>query len=284
MGSMDDFAPRGAPLEYWFWKFHAGDLAFLVDFILRRRTDEAEVRVSIWVRGEGRVERLVSRSWSADTNTVSIGGQRLTSSGSTGATADISWELRWQPGEPLVDPRPWFLGPMHPFDMELLLRPAALFSGVVTVAGERFDVIDVPGLLTHYWGRRLAKSWCWISATEFEDSPVRRVEFLIARSGLWGRDRLVLPFAYLWTTDGQRSELTLSPVYGLIRQRRVSNGVAIKTWRINGRRHRLTCTAGADAFNDLGEGIRQTLLADLVFDGHRALAGRTGLEFRDTRG
>ena len=116
------------------------------------------------------------------------------------------------------------------------------------------------------------------------ETPERRVEALIARSGLWGRDPLVLPFAYLWTTDGQRSELTLSPVSGLIRQRRVANGIAVKTWRINGRGHRFTCSAAADAFNDLGEGIRQTLLADLVFDGHRALAGRTGLEFRDTRG
>jgi hypothetical protein len=280
---MDDFASRAAPLEYWFWKFHAGDLAFLVDFILRRRTDQAEVRVSLWVRGEGRVEHLVSRSWSADTNTVSVGDQRLTPSGSTGAAADISWDLRWQPGEPLVDPRPGFLGPMHPFDMELLLRPAARFSGVVTVAGERFDVVDVPGLLTHYWGRRLARSWCWISATEFEDAPERRVEVLIARSGLWGRDPLVLPFAYLWTTDGQRSELTISPVTGLIRQREVSNGIAMDMVRINGRRHRLSCTAGADTFNDLGEGIRQTLLAELIFDGHRAVAGRTGLEFRDAR-
>lgn len=280
---MDDFASRASPLEYWFWKFHAGDLAFLVDFILRRRIDEAEVRVSLWVRGEGRVERLGGGSWSADADAVLIGDQRLTSSGSIGAVADISWQLDWQPGPQLVDPRPRLLGPMHPFDMELLLRPAARFNGVVTVAGERFDVVDVPGLLTHYWGRRLARSWCWISGTEFENAPERRVEVLTAWSGLWGRDAVVLPFAYLWTTDGHRSELTISPVTGLIRQRRLSNGIAIDMMRINGRRHRLTCTAEADTFNDLGEGIRQTLVAELTFDGHRAVAGRSGLEFRDAR-
>lgn len=33
---MDDFESRGAPLEYWFFKFNHGPLAFLVDFITRR--------------------------------------------------------------------------------------------------------------------------------------------------------------------------------------------------------------------------------------------------------
>ena len=44
---MDPFAPRDhAALDYWFWKFHVGDLAFLVDVIVRRRTGTSETRVS----------------------------------------------------------------------------------------------------------------------------------------------------------------------------------------------------------------------------------------------
>jgi hypothetical protein len=60
---MDDFESRGAPLEYWFFKFNHGHLAFLVDFITRRRQQQAEVRLSLWVRGNGRVERACSPSW-----------------------------------------------------------------------------------------------------------------------------------------------------------------------------------------------------------------------------
>lgn len=63
---MDNFASREAPLEYWFGTFNAGDLGFLVDFIVRRRTGEGEVRVSLWVRGHGRVEHQLSDAWSTD--------------------------------------------------------------------------------------------------------------------------------------------------------------------------------------------------------------------------
>ena len=35
--AMEDFQSRGAPLEYWFFKFNSGPLALLVDFIIRRR-------------------------------------------------------------------------------------------------------------------------------------------------------------------------------------------------------------------------------------------------------
>jgi hypothetical protein len=50
--------------------------------------------------------------------------------------------------------------------------------------------------------------------------------------------------------------------------------------RLDVKRHRVRATAPVAAFNDLGEGIRQTLLADLEYDGLRAVPGRVGLEFR----
>ena len=280
---MDDFTSREAPLEYWFWKFHAGDLAFLVDFILRRSIGQAEVRVSLWVRGHGRVEHAVSGSWHAAGSDVSIDGRELHSRGSRGALADISWDLRWEPGPDRVDPRPRVFGPMHPLDMELLLRPTGRVTGAVTVASETFAVSDAPVVLTHYWGRRLPDRWCWISATEFGHDPDRRLELLIATSGVWGRGRLPFPVGYLWTTDSQGPELTVFPLSGLIRQRRVGDTVMIGALRIDGRRLRVICGAPATAFNDLGEGIRQTLMADLVYDGQRAVPGRVGLEFRDAQ-
>lgn len=277
---MDDFECRGSPLEYWFWKVHYGDLAFLVDFIVRRRTGPAETRVSLWVRGRGRVARALSSSWSAHGSRIEIGPQEFHAGGSQGEVDDVAWHLDWEPGHALVDPRPRAFGPFHPIDMELLVRPQARFNGSVTVAGDTFAFAEAPGIVAHYWGRRLPDRWCWISATEFEHDPDRRLESVVATSRLWGRGRLLVPVGYLWISDGQRAELTLSPITGLIRQRRENDSLVIDTMRVDGRRHRVRAEAPASAFNDLGEGIRQTLIADLECDGRRAVAGRVGLEFR----
>ena len=48
-------------------------------------------------------------------------------------------------------------------------------------------------------------------------------------------------------------------------------GRASRLWRAHGRR---------DDYNNLGDGIRQTLLDDLTVDGWGSYSGRSGLEFR----
>jgi hypothetical protein len=276
---MDSFAPREAPLEYWFWKFNAGELAFLVDFVVRRRIGQGEVRVSVWVGGKGRVEHQPSDNWSTDASQVSIGDSQLRPDGSTGAAGDISWDLRWTGGADVVDPLPRLIGRTHPLDMDFLLRPGARFTGSVGVGSETFEVEDVAGLFTHYWGRRLSAHWLWISATSFEDDPLRRLEVLIGRSRLWGRIPMPMATAYFWTTDGQRPELTISPFTGIIRQRRSGENIVVDVRRLDGRRHRIDCRAAGE-INDVGEGIHQTLLGDLVLDGRRATAGTVGIESR----
>jgi len=277
---MDDFAPRSAALEYWFWKFNSRDLAFLVDFIVRRRTGDAEVRVSLWVRGLGRVVHQHSDDWSTDANRVSIGECQLQPDGSTGVAGDIGWDLRWTGGADLVEPFPRLVARVRPLDMEFLLRPGARFSGSVRVGSETFVADDVPGALTHYWGRRLPEHWLWISATSFEDDPLRRLEVLIARSRLWGRIPLPMPTAYAWTTDGMRPELTISPLTGIIRRRRTGTDTVVDVRRLDGRRHRIVCRVSADKLNDLGDGIRQTILGDLTLDEQRAVAETVGIESR----
>lgn len=277
---MDDFAPRSTALEYWFWKFNSGDLAFLVDFIVRRRTGDAEVRVSLWIRGLGRVVHQRGDDWSTDRKRVSIGESQLQPEGSTGVAGDISWDLRWTGGADLVEPQPRLVARVRPLDMEFLLRPGARFSGSVRVGSESFAVDDVPGLLTHYWGRRLSENWLWISATSFEEDPLRRLEVLIARSRLWGRIPLPMPTAYAWTTDGRRPELTISPLTGIVRLRRMGTDSVVDVRRLDGRRHRIVCRVSAAKPNDLGDGIRQTLLGDLTLDGRRAVAGTVGIESR----
>jgi hypothetical protein len=276
---MDAFTPREAALEYWFWTFHAGDLAFLVDFIVRRRTGEGEIRVSLWIRGQGRVEHFRTTAWSADANRITIGDGRLSPDGSSGAVADIAWDLSWSAGETAISPTPGLSGRAHPLDLRFLLRPDARFDGSVRVGGETFAVANEPGSFTHYWGRRLPDQWLWISATRFEGHPEQRLEAAIGRSRLWGTVPMATPIAYVWITDGRRSELTISPLNGLVRQRRDGGTISIDVRRWNGRRHRITCRAGTSQ-NDLGEGIRQTLSGELTLDGVSAVAGAVGVETR----
>ena len=104
---MEPFAPHDrAPLEYWFWKLHVGDLAFLVDVILRRRAGVSETRVSLWLRGEGRVEHAPASDWSVDRDRIASGTTELRPNASQGTVGDISWDLHWDEGPSLVTRSP----------------------------------------------------------------------------------------------------------------------------------------------------------------------------------
>ena len=278
---MEPFSPHDrAPLEYWFWKLHVGDLAFLVDVILRRRTGIAETRVSLWLRGEGRIEHGPSPDWSANRELVVVGATELRPGVSQGALGDIAWDLRWEEGPTLVTPLHRAIAWMEPLDLSIVVQPQARFSGTIAVGGERFEVTDVPGTFTHYWGRRLMDRWIWLSATQFEGAPERRLEVIVSSSRLFGGPPLPLPAAYLWTTDGTHRDMVVSPLNGAVRTRRIPGGFALDALRIGGSRHRVVATWGAIASNDLGEGIRQTLHADLTIDGIAATSGTVGLETR----
>jgi len=252
---MDPFAPREhAPLEYWFWKMHVGDLAFLVDVIVRRRTGIAETRVSLWLRGEGRVEHAPASHWSADSDLVVVGATELRPGASHGAVGDIAWDLRWVEGPTLVTPLHRAVAWLEPLDLSIMIRPEARFSGTVDVAGERFEMTDLPGTFTHYWGRRLMDRWIWLSATQFDGAPDRRLEAIVSRSRLWGGPRLPTAAAYLWTTDGTSGDLVVSAINGIVRTRRVPDGFALDAVRLGGSRHRVVATWGHVPTNDLVKG------------------------------
>src|SRR6478752_7755718 len=99
-----DLASRGARLEYWFIKLYAGDLAFLVDYIVRRRIGQAEVRVSLWVGASGRVLHNDTNSWHADSG-ITIGDNALDDRGCSGAVDDVEWSLTYRIEESRVTPR-----------------------------------------------------------------------------------------------------------------------------------------------------------------------------------
>jgi hypothetical protein len=277
MLSAEDLAPRGTPLEYWFLKLHAGDLAFLVDFIVRRRTVAAEVRVSLWVRGRGRVARIDDLGWQADPGAVAIGASRFEAGRSVGAVDDIAWDLTYEAGAGRAAPAVPLLSRLHPFDLELVSRPGARFQGYVVVAGERFDIVDTPGSLTHYWGRRLADRWHWISADSFGDTDLT-IEAVALRTRLWGV-RPTVAIGYLWMAEAGREDLLISPLNGIITLAGTANDYTLVARRL-GRTTRLRCAAPADRYNDLGEGIHQTLHGTCTVLGRDLADTRAGLEFR----
>jgi hypothetical protein len=271
-----DLSARSAPLEYWFLKIHSGELAFLVDFIVRRATGKGEVRVSLWHGGVGRVLRSENAKWLAGDG-VAIGDDSMDDRRCVGAVEDVEWQLGFEVRDGRAAAGVPVLRLTRPFDLELISRPRTIFSGHVTVARERFDLLDVPGSLTHYWGRRLPDRWHWISANAFGDSDLV-VEGSLMRSRVWGR-RPALPIGYLWIYEDGHEETLISPLTGLIT---IDGGLDDYTLlaRRPGREVRLSCSASPESYNDLGEGIRQTLLGRCVLVGRDLVDSRAGLEYR----
>jgi hypothetical protein len=278
---MDAFSPRSnAHLDYWFWKFHVGDLAFLVDLIVRRQTGLAEVRVSQWLRGVGRVVHDETRDWSTSPTEIRIGRTTLQPGRCAGSADDIAWELSWREGE-VLSPIRGLIARVEPFDTTLVVWPLAAFTGSVQIGAERFELSDLPGTFYHYWGRRLADRWIWLSATQLDGHPDRRVEGLFAaRSRLYGRFTSPLPVSLLWTIDGDQREELVSAVNAMIRVRPDRSKISVEARGVLGARHRLVASWGDVKPNDIGEGIIQTMHADLTIDGVQATSGTVGLEVR----
>jgi hypothetical protein len=277
---VDPFAPRSSALDFWFWKFHVDDLALLVDVIIRRAPRSAEVRVSLWLGGAGRVIHAQTIDLTATPTEIVAGLTQLRAGASIGEAEDVRWDLRWQEG-PLVTPLGGAMSRLEPFDTVLLVWPFARFDGWVEIGDRRFDVRDVPGTFYHYWGRGLAPQWVWLSASSFDGEPDRRVEAIVAiRTRLLGGPVWPVTLGYLWSTDGAGTDLTISTVNGLVRTRPIDGGIAIRSSRLGGPGHEVTATWGATRPNDIGAGIVQTMHADATVDGHRATAGTVGLETR----
>jgi hypothetical protein len=269
-----DLASRGARLDYWFIKFYAGDLAFLVDYIVRRETGQGEVRVSLWVRGAGRVLVHTSTSWDTDGG-IRIGENVLDDRGCRGAVDDAEWNLTYEVHSSRATPRVPLLSRWNAFDLASVIRPRVAFSGSVTVAGERFEVDDAYGILIHYWGRRLPDRWHWISAGAV-DGTGTAVEAMAMTSKLWGRGPS-LDIGYLWTREGEQERMLISPMNGVIKR-----SGDLTEYAFVGRRLRsatkLRCAADPGSYNDLGEGIHQTLLGRCTVDGKTEL--QAALEYR----
>ncbi len=275
---MEEFRSRGAPLEYWFIKVRSGDLSFLVDWIVRRASGQAEVRVSLFVRGAGRVLRTRADAWHDSSATVHVNECTLTPASTSGGVDDVRWDLTYDPGETRLDPVPLPAKVLRPFDLQLAGRPRARFSGTIEVAGETFTLVDARGTLSHYWGRRLPDSWVWVSADGLGDGD-GVVEAAVIRTRLWGHGRRGLIGGYAMVDDGTSTTQILAPTYGHLSVDGTQESFELNAWT-RGRKVRLTASAPRSAYNDLGEGIHQTLLGDVAVDGWGSSRGLAGLEFR----
>ncbi len=275
---MHDLAARRAALEYWFWKAHWPGGGAIVDYIVRRERGDAELRVGTWDAAVGPVIHHISRTWTEEPDGVRIGDATFSEEGAHGAVEGVHWSIDWDLGSDRLLPRPDWFGPMHPFDLETVVRPGATFRGTVSIGG-REVALDGPGAVTHYWGRRLPDRWTWISATGFDDDPSARLEVFLGSSRLWGR--IPGPSAGLvWVRSGGEAAMVVMPLTGVITARRDVFEAHLSSLRADGRRHTIVCSAPPETFNDIGEGIRQSVLADLWLDGRRRATGSVGLEFR----
>ncbi|MEP6760342.1 MAG: hypothetical protein ABJA93_03135 [Sporichthyaceae bacterium] len=274
---MEDFQVRGSPLEYWFVKVQSGDLRFLVDWIVRRRSGQAEVRVSLFVRGVGRVLHATSGSWREAGSRVEVSGCTLSPTKAAGSVDDVRWDLTCDPGLSRLDPVPPPAKLLHPFDLELASRPRAVFTGTVEVAGETFDLAEARGTINHYWGRRLPDAWVWISADLGDGDGV--VEAALIRTRLWGVPRTRQIGGYVMVEGGGRTTQILAPTYGRLSVAGADASFEIRA-RARGRELRLTAGAPSSAYNDLGEDIRQTLIGDVTVEGWGSCSGSAGLEHR----
>lgn len=262
-------------VDYRFFRVSAGEVSLIIDVIRRAGQPGIEIRASYWSgsqQGVARVHPAVIPG-PMDLPAPDAVGPLVRSAGAVG---EVSWDLAIRPGDLLVDPRGGPLRHLKAFDVQIVSRPDALFQGWIDIGGTRTHV-DARGLLCHYWGRRLPESWSWVSV----NVPGLIVDAVVGISRLWGLPWPRLPVGYVFVAAGGRQALRIGPLNSIVTTRGNAAAFTITASR-PGERLRLDCRADAGSFNDLGEGIQQTLRGDTAIDGWAATVGRAGLEVRHT--
>jgi hypothetical protein len=261
-----------AALEYWFFKVNYGSMALLVDWIIRRKSNEKILRVSIHspYKREVLFESLPS---------VMTDDKFLKTSHTKGTCGEVSWDLA-------IDlQNKWIVPDIFPnrltkmTDIVLDSAPLARFSGWIRHGKEEMNFQNVAGMVSQYWGRGLAPEWWWLSVNQFEQAGYA-LEASVFRSRLWGLP-LELPFAYLYLRQPEKESLSMLP-FGLAQVTGNPEAFEATFRRIGAPPLRLVCT-GRD-YGDLGDNIINTLVGDMqVWEGDKLMAearGTAGLERR----
>ena len=265
----------GAAVDYRFFRVSAGDVDLVVDVIRVRGEAEIEVRASYWHgRGRGVARSRVAPGGPADLPRSEDVGHEVRVAGSAG---DVRWDLLIRPGALVVDPRGGVLRHLRAFDVQIVSRPDARFSGWVEVAGKR-TIVESAGLLSYYWGRRLPSSWYWVSANA--DGVI--VDAVLGVSRLWGLPWPRLRVGYVFIESGGKRVFHVRPLNSVVTAEGDPYAFRIKAWR-PGARLTLECHGDPATYNDLGLGIMQTLRGTCRVGGPATLSMTAGLEARDTR-
>jgi hypothetical protein len=273
-----DLAPRGAPLEYWFFRTEAADLRLLVDVIVRREERTVETRVACTVGDTPGVSHDVQPRTSSLRDGVANATATIDSSHTSGDSGGVSWALDVDLGRHRIQPVAGALASSRSLDMLLLSRPGASFSGTVTTAGRTWVLGGSPGMVAHYWGRALAPSWCWISVVGGPGEP--RLEATVLRSRLWA-SRATIKGGYAWTWSGSEgdepSSFSMPSNGSWITWRHDRDSVVVEARR-GARRQVLSASADPSTFVPFGDGIRNSQRAFVSWDGRDLPCS---LEFRD---
>ena len=276
---MEEFRSRGARLEYWFIKVRSGELSFLVDWIVRRGSGEAEVRISLFVRGAGRVLRTRAGAWRDSDATVAR--RRMHPD-----AAFLQRGRRRRPLGPDLRPGRDEARPGAPAGQGAApVRPAACRASPCPVQRDdrrlRRDLHprrrrrDAEPLLGPA-AARLAGCGCPPTGLATGTGWWRpRSSGLASGATAVAASSVATPCS---TTAASTTQI-LAPTYGHLTVDGTRESFEIDAWT-RGRKVRLTASAPRSAFNDLGEGIHQTLLGDVTVHGWGSSRGSAGLEFR----
>ncbi len=95
---------------------------------------------------------------------IRIGEARLGDGLARGSMEDASWELRFASDEPPLFhlPRSWMYTAPLPRTKLLSPRPAATFSGRVSVGERELELEGWRGMVGHNWGAQHAERWIWL--------------------------------------------------------------------------------------------------------------------------
>ena len=139
-----------------------------------------------------------------DGDWIRIGDSHLTNSqaqgGAAGEGREASWDLSYEPVEPVLQhlPRDWMYTAPVPRTKTLSPTPSARFSGRVNAGERSIDLDGWVGMIGHNWGHEHAERWIWMHGVAFDGA---------AADGTWidaaiGRIKIG-PVTTPWIANGE---------------------------------------------------------------------------------
>jgi hypothetical protein len=164
-------APAGHYESFYLKACHPeGRLGVWIRYTVHKRPG-ADARGSLWftlfdAEADGPLARKVTLPGpqAGGGDWIRVGEAALRPGSAVGAVDGISWELRFEGGEPPLFhlPRDWMYGAPLPRTKLLSPVPAARFDGSLSVDGRTVALERWPGMIGHNWGAQHAERWIWI--------------------------------------------------------------------------------------------------------------------------